>query len=301
MGLLELSKFKLQLRSLITEVRDLRERERSASEQLHHLIQKQKQTEEEHSRKLQELQAELASSNDMRQKLERKVNYLQNDNALLENKQKELKGTIQSLVQSRESFINAYEESTCEMKRSIETRDRKLKVLTEKIKSHFSLFDSIEKEAFSIKQVVNDVQCLVHEKEELVAALKSKMEKVSAFEKSFVEKISDLENQLRHKKDELRSKDRIISELEAHLEAARTSNNHQSQIEEFQKTIAAKDVVMQNLISQKEVLHIELGSVTIILQKIQDIVANMNEEDKTVFSLLMECQEGCNMTKEDNR
>lgn len=37
------------------------------------------------------------------------VNYLQNDNALLENKQKELKGTIQSLVQSRESFINAYE------------------------------------------------------------------------------------------------------------------------------------------------------------------------------------------------
>ena len=35
--------------------------------------QKQKQTEEEYGRKLQELQAELASSNEQRQKLERKV------------------------------------------------------------------------------------------------------------------------------------------------------------------------------------------------------------------------------------
>ena len=35
--------------------------------------QKQKQTEEEYGRKLQELQAELACSNEQRQKLERKV------------------------------------------------------------------------------------------------------------------------------------------------------------------------------------------------------------------------------------
>ena len=37
------------------------------------------------------------------------MSYLQNDNALLENKQKELKGTIQCLLQSKESFVNAYE------------------------------------------------------------------------------------------------------------------------------------------------------------------------------------------------
>jgi len=53
------------------------------------------------------------------------------------------------------------------MKRSIETRDRKLTVLSEKINSHLLLFDSIEKEAFSIKHVVNDVQCLLNEKEEV--------------------------------------------------------------------------------------------------------------------------------------
>ena len=62
---------------------------------------------------------------------------------------------------------NRVQESTCEMKRSIETRDRKLTVLSEKIYSHLLLFDSIEKEAFSIKHVVNDVQCLLNEKEEV--------------------------------------------------------------------------------------------------------------------------------------
>ncbi|GMP94212.1 hypothetical protein CsSME_00043749 [Camellia sinensis var. sinensis] len=109
MELLKLSKFKLQLRALVTEVRELREREQSSTEQLNLLIQKQKQIEEEFGRKLTELQAELALSNELRQKLERKVSYLQSDNALLENKQKELKGTINNLLQSRESFVKVYE------------------------------------------------------------------------------------------------------------------------------------------------------------------------------------------------
>ncbi|XP_065637428.1 uncharacterized protein LOC112012079 [Quercus suber] len=292
-----------QLQTLIAEFRELKERERSATEQLRLLNQKQKQTEEEYGRKLQEWQAELASSNEQRQKLERKVSYLQNDNAFLENKQKELKGTIQSLLQSKESFVNAYEESTCEMKRSIETRDRKLAVLSEKINSHLLLFDSIEKEAFSIKHVVNDVQCLLNEKEEVVAGLRSKLDKVSTFEKVFVEKIHYLENKLKNDEDELQRKDRIISELEARLEAERTSKNYQTQIEELQKTLSAKDVVIQNLISEKEALHSEVGSLGIILQKIQETVTNMNKEDKRVFSSVLECQERCNIivTRDDNR
>lgn len=53
------------------------------------------------------------------------------------------------------------------MKRSIETRDRKLNVLYEKINSHLTLFDSIEKEALSIKQLVDNVERLVSEKEEV--------------------------------------------------------------------------------------------------------------------------------------
>ncbi|KAG4936522.1 hypothetical protein JHK85_051441 [Glycine max] len=38
-----------------------------------------------------------------------KVIYLENDNVLLENKQKELKGTLNNLLQSRQNFVNAYE------------------------------------------------------------------------------------------------------------------------------------------------------------------------------------------------
>lgn len=37
------------------------------------------------------------------------VSYLQSDNSMLENRQKELKGTIHNLLQSRENFVNAYQ------------------------------------------------------------------------------------------------------------------------------------------------------------------------------------------------
>ncbi|KAK3443085.1 hypothetical protein EUGRSUZ_B03393 [Eucalyptus grandis] len=130
-------------------------------------MQKQKQNDEERGRELQELRAELASSAEARQKIERKMNRLRDDNALLESRQKELKATIQKLLQSRDDFINAYRESTCEMSRSIETRDRKLSLLSEKLNSHIMLFDSIEKEALSIKQVMDSVKDLISHKEEL--------------------------------------------------------------------------------------------------------------------------------------
>ncbi|PRQ41271.1 hypothetical protein RchiOBHm_Chr4g0445111 [Rosa chinensis] len=215
MGLLKLSKFKLQLRSLITEVRELRERERSATEQLHLLVQKQKQTDEDYCRKLQEFQAEFASSNELRQKLQREVSYLQDDNSLLENKQKELKATIHSLLQSKETFVNAYEESTCEMKRAIQCRDRKIAVLSEKISSHLLLFDSIEKEAISVKKVVDHVQHLVSEKEE----------------------ICDQEKELRRYRDETRRKDKVISELDSQLEAAKINNSNKTQMEEISRPV----------------------------------------------------------------
>ncbi|CAH2038384.1 unnamed protein product [Thlaspi arvense] len=125
----------------------LQERERSVTDHINIVNQKQKQTEEEYSRKVQELQAELASSIETQEALERKVSYIQNDYSLLENKQNELKTTIQNLLQSRESFLNSYQESFCEMKCSIEARDRKIGILHQKISSHLALFDSIEKEA----------------------------------------------------------------------------------------------------------------------------------------------------------
>ncbi|KAL6351324.1 hypothetical protein AAG906_035116 [Vitis piasezkii] len=300
MELLKFSKFKIQLQALIAEVRQLRERERSTREELRLLIQKQKQNEEELVRRVQDLQAELVSSNELREKLERKMSYLQNDNALLENKQRELNGTIQNLLQSRENFVSVYEDSTCEMKRSIETRDRKLAILSQKINAHILLFDSIEKEASSVKQVVNNVQRLVSEKEEVVAGLKSKVEKVSAFEKVFFEKISDLQNKLRSNEEELQRKDKIISEIEVKLEAANVVYLNQSHL---QKSLSAKDAVIQNLLSEKQALHFEVGCLGIVLQKIQDAVTNMNEKDKRVFSSILEGQEVCAMetTKEYSR
>ncbi|KAI3941257.1 hypothetical protein MKX01_029831 [Papaver californicum] len=237
MELLRLSKFKLQLRALISEVRELKEREQSTKE-LHQIsIQKHKKTEEEFSRKINELQKELTSSQELQRRLETQVQYLENENVLLDNKQKELKATIDCLFQSRDSFLSLYEDSTCEMRRSIGVRDKKLSVLSEKIQTHMSLFESIEKEFISTKQVVDNVQMLVSEKEDVVSGLKGKLDQVSSFEKDFVEKICLLENKLRSNNKEMRRKDTVIFELKEKVEAAKTSNYYQPQIEEISNHI----------------------------------------------------------------
>ncbi|KAL9226274.1 hypothetical protein vseg_002106 [Gypsophila vaccaria] len=298
MEFLKLSRFKLQLRALISETRDLRERERSSSEQLRLSVQRQKQLEEEFGKKLKELEEELAVSVEVRQKLERQVSYLQNDNALLENKQKELNGTIQALLQSKEHFVNAYEESTCELRRSIETRDRKLKILSEKLKSHLLLFDSIEKEASSVKQAVDNIRHIVTDKEEVVSCLKRKFDRVSEVDKVFVVKISEMESRLGEYKDELKRKDRIISELEAKLEAEKISRRSQSQIVELQIALSNKEAVIQNLVLEKQALDSEVRSLGAILEKLQHAFRDMNK-DKKAFISIVESHEGLMSPKEE--
>ncbi|KAF7809212.1 tetratricopeptide repeat protein 38 isoform X1 [Senna tora] len=74
------------------------------------------------------------------------------------------------------------------------------------------------------------------------AGLRNKMDQISAFEKEFVagrhslfspENISDLRKRLENNEEELRRKDKVISELEAKLDVAKLSDNSQAQIDDI--------------------------------------------------------------------
>ncbi|KAI5679116.1 hypothetical protein M9H77_10066 [Catharanthus roseus] len=299
MELLKLSKFKFQLRALISEVHQLKERERSAKEQLEFSLQKQKQSKEEFNRRITELHAELDLSNDLRQKLERKVSCLVMENDLLENKQKELKETICNLLQSREGFVNIYEEHFAEMKKAVEAKDKKIEVLSEKIKSHSLLVDAIEKEAFSIKKVVDNAECIMKGKEEVVVGLKRKVEAITKFERLFIEKINNLESKLKKDEDELKRKDKVILGLEAQLEAAKLTNDFQPRMDELQKALSAKELLTKNLIMEKKALHSELAHLGFVMGKIQEAVSNMDEESRRTFSSVLEGEEECATIKEN--
>ncbi|XP_068639030.1 GRIP and coiled-coil domain-containing protein C27D7.02c isoform X3 [Aristolochia californica] len=191
MEFLSLSKFKLQLQALIGETRDLRENESQARKDLHISIQKQKQSDADFSKMLQALREELVLCNESRKQLEiescwLQVKCLQQENTMLEMKQRELRETINSLLQSRETFINSHEDSTCELKRSVEEKDKRLILLSQELQAHLKLFDSIQEEAFSVKQIVEKVECLVSEKEQVVAELKTKMDEISTYEKESI-------------------------------------------------------------------------------------------------------------------
>lgn len=63
----------------------------------------------------------------------------------------------------------------------------------------------------------------------------------------------------------------------------------------LQKALFEKDVVIQNLVSEKKGLLLEVGSLAIVLQKIQDTIQIMNKEDKNKFSSIVECKENFGM------
>ncbi|XP_074381144.1 uncharacterized protein LOC141722521 [Apium graveolens] len=298
--LLKLSKFKLQLGDLISSLKQSRECERYASEQYNLLLQKHNETEEIYSRKLKELQDELAASKDLRQKLETKLNYLQNDNELLDNKQKELQGTINRLLQSKESFVKVYEDSTFEMKQAITQKDNTISGLTEEIRLHTSLFSSIEKEALSVKKIVENAQQVLSEKEELVAGLKIKVDRATTLGTEFMDKISTLDTKLRSNEDELKRKNKIILDLKSHMEAAKICAKGPKAENELKETLLAKEEIIQSLILEKKALHFELNNLQVVIKKIQDFIRHMDEESKKAFSSMMASQQ-CVATKVEEK
>ncbi|KAI7726701.1 hypothetical protein M8C21_000266 [Ambrosia artemisiifolia] len=147
----KVSEFKLKLQTLVSQVAQLT---------------KWKQGEEESCRKIRELEADLASSTQLRLQLQRKVHFLQDENSLLQTKHKELNDTLNTILEAKQAFLNAYLESTSEMKRSIESKDRQIAMFSEKINAHLLSLDSIRKEASFVKKAVDNAQRVVEEKEE---------------------------------------------------------------------------------------------------------------------------------------
>jgi len=112
-------------------------------------------------------------------------------------------------------------------------KDKQIAVISEKLNSHLVLFSSIEKEVSAVKQVLGDVHCLVGEKENVVTDLKDKVQRISELEKDVVEKLNFLESKISAYQRELRSRARIIYELEDQLEAEKLNNSFQPHLEEI--------------------------------------------------------------------
>ncbi|XP_042387101.1 forkhead-associated domain-containing protein 1-like isoform X2 [Zingiber officinale] len=260
--LLALSKFKLQLLALIAQTRGVREGERAVREELQLSIQRREQIEAEYTKRLQDLPARIVS--------------LEESHCRLDSK-----------------------DSTYQLKRSIQKRDKKLVILTEKMDAQFQLFDSIEKEAAAVKQAVNTVEDIVNGKEQEVSRLKRKVDQITTLGKDFVERILYLEKKLSNHQLELRRKDADIINLNEKLEAEKLSRKFQPQIEELQTTLLVKDELIQRLTMEKQKLHLQLGKMEVVLRKIQDPVLKLISQDQEMLLPALGSQETRDMINTD--
>lgn len=59
------------------------------------------------------------------------------------------------------------QDSTCTLQRTIQTKDRELTLLSEKLNAHISLFNSVQKEANSVKRAFDVIKRTLSEKEQV--------------------------------------------------------------------------------------------------------------------------------------
>ncbi|KMZ73867.1 hypothetical protein ZOSMA_13G00710 [Zostera marina] len=307
--------FRLQLLTLISRTRDLREKERRTREELDRSLQREKEIEIEFGRKERGMQMELDARDESLRKLDSKMKYLENENMLMERKHKELKDSIDELLESKEIFLKNYKDSYLSMQRVIATRDRKIAVLSDKIHAHFLLLDLIRKEAMEVNQTVDKTQTLVTEKEKVVVELKEKMEKVSITEKDLIRKIAILECKHETCVEEHRKKDATIFLLKEQKEVEKNTSlqlqiekisfayqDHKCMdkkiillcnqtivfpyVENLQKALTLKEHTIANLTSDKQTLQYELRSLEISLNRIQETFNNITPENKDSMMVL---------------
>uniref|UniRef100_A0A0E0M7L4 Uncharacterized protein n=1 Tax=Oryza punctata TaxID=4537 RepID=A0A0E0M7L4_ORYPU len=236
-----MSHLQLQLLSLVSEHRILRERERAAREELHASSQRWKEAEEGHRREARELRAEVAARDDALRRLESR-------------------------------------DSACSLQWTIQMKDKQIAVISEKLNAHLALFSSVGKEVAAVKQVLDDVKCLVGDKENVVSDLKGKVVKISVLEKDFVEKLRFLEEKISDYQLELRNRARMIYELRERLEAEKLNNKFQPQLEEIS--------IFTELTSEKQAMLMELHNMEIALHKFQDIFDCIGHEVVSVNQLM---------------
>ncbi|KQJ96656.1 hypothetical protein BRADI_3g26377v3 [Brachypodium distachyon] len=181
-----MSELQLQLLALVSDLRLTRERERAAREEIHAASQRWKEAEEEQQRETRELRTEVSARDEALRRLESRVKCLENENELLGRNEKDLKESMERLLQSRETFMKHYEDSACSLQWTIQLKDKQIAVISEKLNSHLALFSSVGKEVAAVKQALGDVECLVCEKENIVSDLKGKVQRISVLEKDFV-------------------------------------------------------------------------------------------------------------------
>lgn len=74
--------------------------------------------------------------------------------------------SVRRILEFFDDYDTEMQDSTYQLKQSVQKRDKKLVILTEKMNAQFQLFDSIEKEAAAVKQAVNTIEDIVNGKEQ---------------------------------------------------------------------------------------------------------------------------------------
>lgn len=180
------TKFKYSLQNLLTTVKVLWDKRMSLQQELDMAMKKHKKLELEQCEKYSALQSEVAVGSEVRRLLENTVMHLKREIYSKDSQIQSLKEEMKLVVDARNELMENLKASNYELECRVQEKTSDLAILTEKHNRHSLLLDVVEREAYTVRQAVDETTSHIKHKEEEVHALHLKLDKVLGFKTSFL-------------------------------------------------------------------------------------------------------------------
>ncbi|KAH7441974.1 hypothetical protein KP509_03G064600 [Ceratopteris richardii] len=270
-------RFKYGLGNLLAAVKMLKEKEVSTRQDFQILMEKHKQLEAAHCEEVSALHAEIEAGNKARINLEAELHDLRQEISLkckkIENMEDEMKALLDARCQLTEDLKVINHNLECKLEEQV----HELLILKEKHSRQSALVDAIEKEALSVRQVVEDTNACIQQKEEEVLSFKKSLIKVLGYEGTLLKKLEELEQQLKAVSIELAKKNGLIIMLEGKLEAIANDPLIESEKSTLKQNLEAKENLISKLRREKEVLLDSLNNQDAIIKRFQTTIIQQNQ------------------------
>ncbi|MCO5602440.1 hypothetical protein L7F22_056572 [Adiantum nelumboides] len=223
-------KVKYGLQNVFASVKMLKDKEASSRQDFQLLLEKHKKLEAAHAEEVLSFRSEITKGNEARCNLEAEVQDLRRDTSWKSTEIQNLKNELKALMDTRSQLTEDLKATNYILEGKLEEKTCEVCVLVEKHNKQSILLEAIEKEAFSVRQVLEETKTCIQQKEEEASSFGKCLMKVLGYEGIFLDRLDELEQQLKTLSKDLAGRNDLVMALEMKLEAA--SNNHAHETEQ---------------------------------------------------------------------
>ncbi|KAI5064908.1 hypothetical protein GOP47_0019603, partial [Adiantum capillus-veneris] len=179
-------KLKYGLQNFFASVKMLKDKEASSRQDFQLLMEKHKKLEAAHAEEVLSLLSEITKGNEAHCQLEVEVQDLRREASVKSTEIQNLKDELRALMDTRSQLTENLKATNYNLECKLEEKTREVCVLAEQQNRQSALLEAIEKEALSVRQVLEETNACIQQKEEEASSFGKCLMKVLGYEGTFL-------------------------------------------------------------------------------------------------------------------